>query len=112
MPLIGVDGLHPRNAGRMVHSRRAPQTSGEIRMNDRRTESKPGRPGMEPGDLFRLRWLSDAQVAPDGTRVAFVVTTLEEEKDRYRAAIWLVPCDGSAPARQFTAGEGRDTAPR
>ncbi|HZU75481.1 MAG TPA: S9 family peptidase, partial [Dehalococcoidia bacterium] len=81
-------------------------------MNDRRTESKPGRPGMEPGDLFRLRWLSDAQVAPDGTRVAFVVTTLEEEKDRYRAAIWLVPCDGSAPARQFTAGEGRDTAPR
>src|SRR6266853_6338569 len=41
--------------------------------------------GMVPADLTRIRFVSDAQVSPDGRVVAFVVTTLSEERDEYRS---------------------------
>src|SRR5215470_12275886 len=66
---------------------------------------------MTRHDLTRIRFLSDPQIAPDGRTVAFVVTTLSEEKDEYLSNIWLVDVAGGAP-RRFTAGPRRDTAPR
>lgn len=66
---------------------------------------------MEPADLCRIQWLSDPQFSPDGQRVAFVVTTLSEEKDEYLSSIWLVSCAGGEPKR-FTTGPARDTTPR
>jgi dipeptidyl aminopeptidase/acylaminoacyl peptidase len=70
------------------------------------------RRGMTPDDIFTLNWVSDAQISADGRQVAFVVTRLDEENDEYRSAIWCVPSDGSAPARQLTNGEARDGEPR
>jgi dipeptidyl aminopeptidase/acylaminoacyl peptidase len=67
--------------------------------------------GMNARDLLRLRFASDPQISPDGSQVAFVVTTLSEERDEYLSAIWLVDAGGGAP-RQFTAGQLRDRAPR
>lgn len=67
--------------------------------------------GMVPADLTRLRFVSDARVSPDGRTVAFVVTTLSEERDEYLSQIWLVDTAGGEP-RRFTAGPLRDTAPR
>jgi dipeptidyl aminopeptidase/acylaminoacyl peptidase len=67
--------------------------------------------GMRAGDLTRIRFVSDPRISPDGRRVAFVVTTLSEEKDEYLSNIWLVDTEGGTP-RRFTAGPGRDTAPR
>jgi dipeptidyl aminopeptidase/acylaminoacyl peptidase len=67
---------------------------------------------MIPADLFRLQWLTDARIAPDGRLVAFTVTRLDEEADDYRSAIWLVPADGSASPRRLTSGGGKDSAPR
>jgi dipeptidyl aminopeptidase/acylaminoacyl peptidase len=66
---------------------------------------------MAPNDLTRIRFLSDPQIAPDGRTVAFVVTTLSEEKDEYLSNIWLVDGAGGEP-RRFTTGPRRDTAPR
>jgi dipeptidyl aminopeptidase/acylaminoacyl peptidase len=66
---------------------------------------------MTPHDLTRVRFVSDPQISPDGTTVAFVVTTLSEERDEYLSAIWLVDVAGSEP-RRFTAGPRRDTTPR
>ncbi len=71
--------------------------------NDRR--------GMEPADLFRVRWITDPQLAPDGAQAAFVVTMLDEEADDYRSAIWTVPLEGAEP-RRFTFGPRRDSSPR
>ena len=42
-----------------------------------------GRRGMVPEDITRIVWVSDPQISPDGRRVAFVATTLSEEKDEY-----------------------------
>src|SRR5262249_59113279 len=67
---------------------------------------------MTPADLFRIQWISDARIAPDGRTLAFTVTCLDEEADDYRSAIWVVPADGSAPPRRFTSGGGKDNAPR
>lgn len=63
-------------------------------------------------DLYRLRFVGDPRVSPDGAWVAFVVTTLDEAKNDYRSRIWLAAADGGASPRPLTGGAWKDTAPR
>jgi dipeptidyl aminopeptidase/acylaminoacyl peptidase len=63
---------------------------------------------MRPEQLADLSIPSDPRLHPDGRRIAFVVTRLDTEEDRYIGRVWL--WDGSA-ARPLTAGPA-DTAPR
>jgi dipeptidyl aminopeptidase/acylaminoacyl peptidase len=71
----------------------------------------PAARAMAPQDLTRIRFVSDPQIAPDGRIVAFVVTTLSQEKDEYLSNIWVASTAGGT-ARRFTTGPRRDTAPR
>ena len=64
-----------------------------------------------PDDLANLVTVSDAQISPDGTSVAFVRTAIDLGADEYRSAIWLAGADGSDPV-QLTRGGRRDIAPR
>jgi len=73
--------------------------------------SNAARPGMTPEDITRIVWISDPRISPDGRRVAFVATTLSEEKDEYSSQIWTVDTTGGVP-RRFTTGPKRDTEPR
>ena len=41
-------------------------------------------------DLFRFQWIGDPQVSPDGSHVAFVRVTVNEKKDNYDTALWMV----------------------
>jgi dipeptidyl aminopeptidase/acylaminoacyl peptidase len=66
---------------------------------------------VQPADIGRLVSPSTPRVSPDGTLIAVVVTRVDLEADRYRSALWLVPADGSRPARPLTAGEGSDGNP-
>lgn len=63
---------------------------------------------MRPDDLTAYASLSDPQMHPDGTRVAFVVSRMNFDADRYDRSIWL--WDGES-ARPFTHGPV-DTRPR
>jgi len=63
-------------------------------------------------DLYAFRFVGDPRLSPDGSRVAFVVTVADRERNDYRSRIWLVPTAGSAPPRPLTAGTGKDTSPR
>ena len=67
--------------------------------------------GMTPHDLYDLHWLGEADISPDGQRIALAVTNFDRETDGYRSAIWLVETAGGDP-RQFTAGAKRDNSPR
>ena len=69
-------------------------------------------PPLTPEDLYEFRFLTDAQISPDGERIAFAVKTANEKRDGYRGAIWLVPFDGSRPPAQITAGAAHDSSPR
>jgi dipeptidyl aminopeptidase/acylaminoacyl peptidase len=54
-------------------------------------------------DYYRLTVVSSPALAPDARRVAFVVTTVLEDKDRRHNEIWMAPADGSAPAFRYTS---------
>ncbi len=66
---------------------------------------------MRPEDVYELTGASDPRLRPDGQEVAFVIWSIDGEENEYRQAIWLAASDGSAPARQFTAGP-KDAQPR
>src|SRR6266540_1892673 len=66
---------------------------------------------IQPEDVLKLKSIADVQIAPDGSRIAYVVSQIDAEKDDTRATIWLVPAEGGDPV-QFTRGPKRDTAPR
>jgi dipeptidyl aminopeptidase/acylaminoacyl peptidase len=67
---------------------------------------------MRPEDVYALTSVGDPRISPDGRRVAYVVTRIDEDANAYRTAIWVAPLDGSADAKQFTTGERNDGAPR
>ena len=50
-------------------------------------------------DLYRFKFLSRPRLSPDGLRVAFVVTTIDERSHAYRSAIWRMPVDGGEAVR-------------
>ncbi len=61
-------------------------------------------------DLFRLRFVDDVALSPDGTQVTWTVTQPDGEVNRNRAAIWVAATSGEG-ARQVTSGEKKDTNP-
>jgi dipeptidyl aminopeptidase/acylaminoacyl peptidase len=67
---------------------------------------------MKPEDVYALTSVGDPRLSPDGKRVAFVVTRIDEEESAYRSAIWLASLEGSEAPRQFTSGERNDGSPR
>jgi len=67
---------------------------------------------MLPEHINRLVWASDPQLSPDGSQIAYVVTRVDEDRNRYRSRVWLVPSDGAAPPRPISAGEESDASPR
>ncbi|HEY5628734.1 MAG TPA: S9 family peptidase [Candidatus Limnocylindrales bacterium] len=56
----------------------------------------------QPDDLYRLQIPTEPAISPDGQTVAFTVTRSAVAHDGYRASIWVVPVDGSEPARRLT----------
>ena len=62
-------------------------------------------------DLFDFVWIGSPQISPDGARVAYVRVTVNEKKDGYDTAIWMVPTAGDEAPRQLTSGP-RDSGPR
>src|SRR5579871_542221 len=61
-------------------------------------------------DLYKLRPVTHPKISPDGKRVAFVLTTIDERKLDYRSSIWIVPTAGGE-AQQFTSGTANASSP-
>jgi len=61
-------------------------------------------------DLYAIQFLSRPRISPDGRRVAFVVTTIDEGKHEYRSSIWIAPTVGGE-ATQFTGGTANAHSP-
>ena len=63
-------------------------------------------------DYFRNAELDDPQLSPDGTWIAYTVTTNDLEADKSTTRIWMVPSDGSDEAVPMTAESSSASAPR
>ncbi len=61
-------------------------------------------------DLYAIQFLSRPRISPDGRRVAFVVTTIDEGKHEYRSSIWVAPTEGGEATR-FTGGTANAHSP-
>jgi dipeptidyl aminopeptidase/acylaminoacyl peptidase len=62
-------------------------------------------------DLRRFKFVSDPQVSLDGEKIAFILSTVNHEKDSYDRHIWMADVS-SGEISQFTNGPGSDTYPR
>ncbi|MEZ4417483.1 MAG: S9 family peptidase [Gemmatimonadota bacterium] len=70
--------------------------------------------GYQPSDYYRLVTVGDVQVSPQGTEVAFVVTTVVEAENRRHREVWMQSLSGGRPAGRpyrFTAPTDEATAP-
>jgi dipeptidyl aminopeptidase/acylaminoacyl peptidase len=71
----------------------------------------PSRP-LSLDDLAKLRGVSDPQVSPDGKWVAYVVGTVDAEKDTRDSDLWMVSWDGAQQIRLTSTPESSERAPR
>jgi dipeptidyl aminopeptidase/acylaminoacyl peptidase len=63
---------------------------------------QPKRP-ISVDDLMKLRSIVDVQIAPDGQRVAYVVSTPNLPRNEHDAALFVVPAAGGASVRMGEA---------
>ena len=61
-------------------------------------------------DMLKIKQLSGVSISPDGSKAAFVVNNIEPDGDlkwefKYGNQIYIVPTDGSAPAKALTTKE-------
>src|SRR5579859_4772997 len=61
-------------------------------------------------DLYKIKFLGRPRISADGQRIAFVITTIDEQKHEYQSAIWVSPVSGGEP-RRFTSGPANAGSP-
>src|SRR5262249_47683003 len=67
---------------------------------------------IEIDDLFRFKRVSDPQISPDGKHVAYVLGTMNLEKNSSTSSLWLAPTDKGGEPRQLTQSPKKDSHPR
>ncbi len=71
--------------------------------------------GYVPEDYYSLRTVGDVAVSPDGTLVAFTVTTVLEGENRRHREVWLQPLEAGRPvgeAYRVTSPTEESSGPR
>jgi dipeptidyl aminopeptidase/acylaminoacyl peptidase len=63
-------------------------------------------------DYFRFQSIADVKLSPDGRQAAYVLTSVNEPRNRRENAIWLVATDGRTPPRKLSADGMNSTTPR
>jgi dipeptidyl aminopeptidase/acylaminoacyl peptidase len=62
-------------------------------------------------DFINIQRVTDLQLSPDGTRIAFVITVMDKSANRGLSDIWIVPSRGGEP-RRLTSSPAADMNPR
>ena len=70
------------------------------------------RRALELEDYYRLKSVGSPALSPDGSRVAYVVTTVLEDENRRHSEIWLANADGSGEPFRLTSPSYSASGPR
>jgi dipeptidyl aminopeptidase/acylaminoacyl peptidase len=62
-------------------------------------------------DLTAIKRVGDAQISPDGSRVAYVVTDVDKNLNRGKRGVWVVSTSGGSP-QQLITSDKNDFSPR
>src|SRR5207249_3091705 len=68
--------------------------------------------GITPEDYLSFEFLSDPHFSPDGSTIAYVVTTIDQKQNRRHSDIWTVAADGSGQPARLTASLQSSNSPR
>jgi len=68
--------------------------------------------GVTPEDYLSFKFMGDPHISPDGKVAAYVLTTIDQKKNRRESSIWVVPIDGSAAPRRLSAEGFSSNSPR
>src|SRR5262245_65888706 len=68
--------------------------------------------GVTPEDYFAFESLSDPHFSPDGSVIAYVVTTVDQKQNRRHSAIWTVDANGPHQPVQMTTALQSSNGPR
>src|SRR5476649_754437 len=68
--------------------------------------------GVTAEDYYAFETLGDPHFSPDGSTIAFVVTTVDQKQNRRRSEIWIVPADGSREPDALTTSPQSSNNPR
>src|SRR5262245_55502271 len=60
-------------------------------------------------DLISIKRVGDAQISPDGQRIAYVVNVIDKEQNRGKRSIWVVPTSSGSPQQLITSPKNDDT---
>jgi dipeptidyl aminopeptidase/acylaminoacyl peptidase len=72
--------------------------------------SEPSKRPIVAKDLYRIVYIEEPRVSPDGRWIAYVHLSVDEKENTYQRNIWLAPVDGGKPI-QITRS-GKDSYPR
>jgi dipeptidyl aminopeptidase/acylaminoacyl peptidase len=68
--------------------------------------------GITPEDYFSFQFIGDPHLSPDGKAVTYVVTTVDQQKNRRESAVWTVSTENSAHPRRLSAEGFSSSSPR
>ena len=68
--------------------------------------------GITPEDYLSFKFLGDPHISPDGKVVAYVLTTIDQKKNKRESSVWVVPADGSSAPRRLSAEGFSSNSPR
>src|SRR5213075_807505 len=75
------------------------------------TPSAPARRPLRVSDLYRLRTVNDPQISPDGSWVAYTVSSIDSSADKSDTDVWMTSWDGSQTIRLTWTPES-ESSPR
>jgi dipeptidyl aminopeptidase/acylaminoacyl peptidase len=64
---------------------------------------------LKPEDVAALKSVSDSQISPDGSWVAYTVQSMDLKKDKSDADIWMSPLAGGEAVRVTTSKKSENT---
>src|ERR1700736_1084812 len=68
--------------------------------------------GITPEDYLSFQFISDPHLSPDGKVVAYVVTTINQKKNRRESTVWSLTIESADPPRRLSAEGFSSSMPR